>query len=169
MIEFNGKTYASVEEMPPDVRRAYEEVLKMFADKNKDGTPDFLQEGTTTTKKEVKMVVSSSITVDGQTYASVEEMPPDVRQKYEEAAAKLQNLMGAAQGMGSASDAFPHQQQISVEAKEEISPPRQGTATRAPAPVMQEERPSTPALIALAILVLLALAVGSALVVWLLR
>lgn len=45
-ITINGKTYHSVDDMPPDVRAQYEQMEAMFADKNNNGTPDIAEDGT---------------------------------------------------------------------------------------------------------------------------
>ena len=42
-ITVNGRTYASVDEMPPDVRRQYEQVMSLMADRNNNGVPDILE------------------------------------------------------------------------------------------------------------------------------
>jgi hypothetical protein len=44
-ITFDGKRYASIDDMPPAVRRAYEDVAEMMADRNADGMPDMLEDG----------------------------------------------------------------------------------------------------------------------------
>ena len=102
-IVIDGKTYASVDEMPPDVRQKYEEAMRalkdaggnlipnafenmnLLADKDRDGMPDIL-EGLASTS-----VVSSAmkIVVDGKEYDRVEDLPPDARARYEQAMGKL--------------------------------------------------------------------------------
>ena len=43
-IKVNGKTYKSVDEMPPDVRRQYEQAMQtMMADRDRNGVPDILE------------------------------------------------------------------------------------------------------------------------------
>ena len=39
-IVFNGKTYDSLDEMPPKERKAYEAISAVFADKDANGVPD---------------------------------------------------------------------------------------------------------------------------------
>src|SRR5690348_359527 len=39
-ITVNGRTYSSVDEMPPDVRAQFEKAMALLADKNKNGIPD---------------------------------------------------------------------------------------------------------------------------------
>ena len=63
-----GKTYESVEEMPPEDRQAYERAMASA------GGPEVTHRFTNIDK----------IIIDGKEYASAEEMPPDVRQSYEE-------------------------------------------------------------------------------------
>lgn len=94
-ITFNGKTYSGIEAMPPDVRSAYEQLMSLFADKNQNGIPDFL-EGSPETNISIQTTSISSnptqIVVDGQTYTSPEEMPPEARQKYEKALLEIRQL-----------------------------------------------------------------------------
>ena len=43
-IIINGKTYNSLDEVPPDERKMYESLLgSVFADADHDGVPDVLQ------------------------------------------------------------------------------------------------------------------------------
>ncbi|HEX2994721.1 MAG TPA: hypothetical protein VHP14_07855 [Anaerolineales bacterium] len=102
-IVLNGKTYHSVEEMPPDVREAYELAMclagdpdendtlnefdskRIFADRDKDGIPDILKNMSATNT----VVNSMKIIVDGKEFDSVESLPPEARAKYEEAMGKL--------------------------------------------------------------------------------
>ena len=42
-IEFNGKTYNNIAEMPATERRAYEQLMAAFKDENQDGIPDIFQ------------------------------------------------------------------------------------------------------------------------------
>jgi hypothetical protein len=44
-FDVNGKSYASLDEMPPDVRQAYEQMVGVFTDKNRDGVPDIMEGG----------------------------------------------------------------------------------------------------------------------------
>ena len=44
-ITLNGRTYNSVEEMPPDVREQFEKAMSLLADKNNNGIPDALEGG----------------------------------------------------------------------------------------------------------------------------
>ena len=91
-IIINGKTYKSVEEMPPEVRAKYEEAMQQFSgdpmqavanlfnDANKDGTPDMFEQA-----KPIHISTGMAFVVDGKTYNSLEELPADARAKYEQA------------------------------------------------------------------------------------
>ncbi len=103
VIVLNGKTYHSIEEMPPDVREKYElamcllddaerddapgtfELGKIFTDRNKNGTPDLLENITA----DNFMVNSTKIIVDGKEFDRIEDLPPAARARYEEAMSKL--------------------------------------------------------------------------------
>ncbi len=67
-IIVNGKEYNSVEEMPADLRRAFE---KAMAERRDSGNPA----GDTT--------VRTKIIFNGQEYKNMEMMPPDERKLYE--------------------------------------------------------------------------------------
>jgi hypothetical protein len=119
-IVFNGREYASLEEMPADVRLAYDKVMGLLADKDQDGVPDIMQQA-----GGANVVVNqASFTVNGQQYSSLEEMPDEVRKVYERA----MGLIGS--GGGSL--------QPSVDASAGVKPAAQsaapllGPSTRAP-------------------------------------
>jgi|WetSurSiteA1Bulk_404760.scaffolds.fasta_scaffold69917_1 hypothetical protein len=63
----NGKEYASVEEMPPELREAYEKAMRSGA-------------GVRIDKPQVS--VESKIVFNGQEYRSLEAMPEEVRRVY---------------------------------------------------------------------------------------
>ena len=85
-IIFNGKEYNSLEEMPPDARRAYEDAMgqinNVFADADRDGIPDILENIPTSG---VQVFATSKIFFNGQEYNSVDDMPLEARQKYQQA------------------------------------------------------------------------------------
>ncbi len=106
-ILFNGKAYRSVSEMPTEVRQMYERVSQLMSDENQDGIPDLIQSGGlqglrqafqiakdfaqtspgggpwTQEALTVIQITDSAITVNGKTFGSVEEMPPEIRAVYE--------------------------------------------------------------------------------------
>jgi len=85
-ITVNGVTYDSVEAMPAETRRLYEQALARLpklADRDGNGVPDIVEGkggplsiGTT---------VSRRFVLNGKTYDDPNAMPPDVRQLYEQA------------------------------------------------------------------------------------
>ena len=85
-IIFNGQEYTSVEAMPEQVRRAYQQTLAQLADTDRNGIPDILERGAAAN---VIGIQQSSITVNGQTYNSVGEMPAAVRWLYEQAMGQM--------------------------------------------------------------------------------
>ena len=89
-IVFNGKTYNSLEEMPPMERQAYEQMANILVDKNGNGIPD-LFEGDVA--KNVMTAYSSMINVNGQNYADMNELPPYVREKIK-SAFNMMNTLG---------------------------------------------------------------------------
>lgn len=70
----NGKSYPSIEEMPPEVRALYERVMAA-----KSGAPS---PGT-------KLKFSAKLNFNGKEYDSPDAMPPEVRRLYEDAVALL--------------------------------------------------------------------------------
>lgn len=103
MIVIDGKTYNSVEEMPPDVRQKYEQAMRslgdanrnhvpdafeganIFADQDKDGIPDAFEN----LAVQNTGVSSMKIVIDGKEFNRVEDLPPDARARYEEAMGKM--------------------------------------------------------------------------------
>ena len=83
-IVFNGQEYDSIDAMPPEVRATYLAVVEAFADTNHNGVPDVFEGGAATSH--VRVVTQVNITINGQTYHSPDEMPPDVRRIYTQAA-----------------------------------------------------------------------------------
>lgn len=88
-IIFNGKTYNSLEEMPPNERQAYEQMMNIFVDANGNGIPDFLEGDMV---KNVLSAVTSNIHFNGQVYEGMNELPPDVREKIQGAFEKMSEL-----------------------------------------------------------------------------
>lgn len=90
-INFNGKTYNSLDEMPPEARQAYEQAMALLADQDGNGLPDFVEgllkgQGADALKPlNVLSAAHTQIVFNGQTYSSVDQMPPEARQAYEKA------------------------------------------------------------------------------------
>src|SRR5689334_16571009 len=94
-IIFNGKTYNSLEEMPPEARQAYEQIANMFVDKNGNGIPDFLEGDMV--KNIMSAFTSTDFNFNGQTYQNMNDLPPEAREKVQAAFQKL-NAMGIVTG-----------------------------------------------------------------------
>lgn len=78
-IIFNGREYSSPDEMPADDRRAYDDVMRGFVDSDHNGIPD-VAEGKGEVRVESRQ--TTTFTVNGQQYASEEEMPEAVRRLF---------------------------------------------------------------------------------------
>ncbi len=102
LIVIDGKTYKSVEEMPEDVRRNYESAMSQLADNDRNGIPDVLDNLTDLADQNkngmpdalegmVSNIISSStkIIANETEYNSLDELPPDIRAKYEQAMGTL--------------------------------------------------------------------------------
>jgi hypothetical protein len=103
VIVIDGKTYNSVNEMPPDVRQKYEQAMRsmgdvastpptnpfagtsLFADQDRDGVPDVFENLTS----QSTTVSSMKIVVDGKEFSRLEDLPPDARARYEAAMGKM--------------------------------------------------------------------------------
>lgn len=86
-IIFNGQEYSSSEAMPPSVRQTYEQALAQLTDADQNGIPDILERGAAAGN--VIGIQHTSITINGRTFNSVDEMPLEVRRIYEEAIAHV--------------------------------------------------------------------------------
>ncbi|MCI0554633.1 MAG: hypothetical protein L0287_27095 [Anaerolineae bacterium] len=101
LIVIDGKTYKSVDEMPEDVRRNYESAMSQLGDEDRNGIPDVLENLTNLADQNkngmpdsvegmISNVISSTkIIVNGTEYNSLDELPPDIRAKYEQAMGSL--------------------------------------------------------------------------------
>ena len=103
IIVIDGKTYNSIEEMPPEVRQKYEQAMQalgdangnripdafenmnIFADQDKNGMPDVVEN----LVAGQAVVNSMKIVVDGKEFNSLDGLPPEVRANYEAAMSKL--------------------------------------------------------------------------------
>ncbi|HLO15394.1 MAG TPA: hypothetical protein VK206_11225 [Anaerolineales bacterium] len=103
IIVIDGKTYHSVDEMPPDIRQKYEQAIRtlgdangnrvpdafeaanILADRDKNGVPDILENLAASNT----VVNNMKIVVDGKEFNGIENLPPEARARYEEAMGKL--------------------------------------------------------------------------------
>ena len=85
-IIVDGREFSSVEEMPPDVRRRYEQAMSALADRDGDGVPDIMQSGLPGIEDlgdgyhKVEVETRNEYLVDGEEYSSLDEMPPEARE-----------------------------------------------------------------------------------------
>lgn len=93
------KEYASIDEMPPEIRAVYEKAMSLLADEDADGVPDIVEEkGVWQAAKEVWGVAREaqrsgiqSIGVSGEVEASMaEEGVPDARPSFPAGALPLE-------------------------------------------------------------------------------
>jgi hypothetical protein len=78
-IVINGVNYQSFDEVPPDVRERFQEMLSKFADEDLNGIPDIFEDD------ELNTFVFSSdsqIIINDNEYTSVEQLPLFVRQAF---------------------------------------------------------------------------------------
>ena len=105
-IVIDGKTYKSVDEMPPEIRAKYEEAMRSLdrdrngmpdmldntnplEDKNNDGMPDSLEGLATFQSPMFNVMGSTKILVNGQSYDGLDQLPPEIRAQYEEAVSAI--------------------------------------------------------------------------------
>lgn len=92
-IIVNGKVYTNPDDVPPDVRAAYQKALELLHDTDKNGIPDFLEgkPGVNVNESPVTVVLpeQKQFVVDGKVYAGVEQLPRHAKLKYEQAMARL--------------------------------------------------------------------------------
>ena len=153
LIVIDGKTYKSVDEMPEEVRRNYElamnslkdenrnlipdvfENMNILADKDKDGMPDVF-EGLAS----MNVVSTTKIIADGKEYDSLEELPEEVRAKYDQAMGTLdKNQDGVPDLLEGAFDA--PKQSINVTTSFGVETPRRAT-TISSSPTIEPESTS---------------------------
>ena len=77
-IAFNGQEYDSVETMPAEVRQLYELATNLLSATRQGDIPNAIQSAKAT------IVSTTQFIVDGKAFSSLEELPPDVRKKYEQ-------------------------------------------------------------------------------------
>ena len=93
LIIVDGQAYNDVNEMPPDVRALYEEALR---NASRNGTPDpfastdpFAGQPVSIQTEAPTFLNSTKFVVNGQTFDTLDQLPPEARAKYEQAMGKL--------------------------------------------------------------------------------
>lgn len=120
-IHFNGKVYASMDEMPPEIRRAYEQVMGIFADRDGNGMPDVVEGLLSANAQYVSLQGNlANIVFNGKVYHSMDELPPEARQRYEEAMGKMDanrnGIPDFVEGMMSAGGSAKNQSEYQIPA-----------------------------------------------------
>src|SRR5215470_10817720 len=102
-IVIDGKIYNSVDEMPADVRQRYEQALSSLKDQNGNGVPDILENNNRLADNNSDGIpdiaenplgspivkAALKIMMNGREFHSIDDLPPEVRAKYEQAMSKL--------------------------------------------------------------------------------
>jgi len=79
-IRVNGQDYASVEDMPPHIRQAYERAMAAMPGAKHSGLLNSLENGL---RANAQTVSNSKVIFNGQEYGSVDQMPANVRHLYQ--------------------------------------------------------------------------------------
>ena len=87
-LRVNGREYASVDELPPDLRRAYARAVARGSDAHHHLTPPG-------DDAPLGIAARSRIVFNGQEYADVSQMPQEVRKLYDDALATFDAEMSA--------------------------------------------------------------------------
>ncbi len=89
-IQFNGKTYNDLAEMPASERQAYEQLMAHFKDENQDGTPDIFQGDVVSNI--IQAFASTNIVVDGKQIGGFGNLTQEQRLKLEKGLGLLQKM-----------------------------------------------------------------------------
>ncbi len=97
-IVVNGIPYSSVDEMPEEVRKLYQEAVGSLSDANRNGIPDILEGGTAARSGirniSIRREQAAIIGKDGKIYSDISELPPEERETYARAMAKAAEVLG---------------------------------------------------------------------------
>ena len=74
-IVFNGREYEGVDQMPPEIRSQYLQLIGTVGDTDGNGIPDILER-----PGAFRSVVTESITYNGREYKDRSELPEEVRE-----------------------------------------------------------------------------------------
>ncbi len=89
-IQFNGKTYNDIAEMPATERQAYEQLVAAFKDENQDGIPDIFQGDVVSNI--VQAFANADIVVDGKQVGGFNNLTQEQRIKLEKGMGMLQKM-----------------------------------------------------------------------------
>jgi hypothetical protein len=104
-IVIDGKTYNSVNDMPEDVRRLYEQAMSTFKDQDGNRVPDAIENNTPNMLEDknrngVPDIIENTaggplvanamkILFDGREFNNIDELPPEARARYDQAMGTL--------------------------------------------------------------------------------
>jgi hypothetical protein len=176
LIVIDGKTYKSVDEMPEDMRRNYESAMSQLGDKDKNGIPDVLENLTNLADQNkngmpdsiegmISNVVSSTMRImaDGKEYNSLDELPPEIRAKYEQA---MGSLDANRNGMPDFLEGMMNTSSMASTAEKSYAMPTQRASTPISSSPTIEPESSNGWMLALLGIVLLAVCAFGAIGVW---
>ncbi len=153
-IRFNGAEYNSLDEMPTAVRLAYEKALELA----KQGKSGGLLGG----HVNVKLTTKVRFAYNGKVYDSPEQMPPDVREKYDLAMQRIDKDHNGIPDALESSASLPASD-FTPPSPDAFPTTEQSTPLLAPAqPVIAPESSNTRALLVTAGIVILILLVAVA-------
>jgi hypothetical protein len=87
-IRVNGQDYASVEDMPPHIRQAYERAMAAMPGAKHSGLLSTLGNGL---RANAQTVSNAKVIFNGQEYGSVDQMPANVRHLYQAVMATIES------------------------------------------------------------------------------
>lgn len=94
-INFNGQEFDSVDDMPPQLKLAYQSLMTTFADKDGNGMPDIFEGKGAAQIVNLGSLVSGlgamKMIFDGKEYSSMQDLPPEAREKYQAALEKMKS------------------------------------------------------------------------------
>jgi cation transport regulator ChaB len=182
-IVIDGKAYNSVDEMPEEVRRQYQEAMRdfkevnpsanppqniagtlsnIFTDANNNGMPDIMEN-----QHAINVSGAMNYVVDGQAYNSIDQLPPEIRAQYEQAMGAIDKNRN---GIPDFLEGMMNMQTQAAPAQPTFDYPADTTrhASRPPQPVSPSIAPDTSNgwMLALALLGLLFLCAAGAAGVW---
>ena len=159
-IIFNGTEYDSLEDMPRGLREAYQKALRLAAQSSAGGSPY--------SKVAVRLSTKVRFVQDGKTYDSVDQMPAEVRAKFEAAMQKVDKDHDGIPDILESDSAAP----VSLEpiAEESLLGPSDALAPSSPPPsVITPGQPSNRLLVVAAVTIAFLLLVVLGLVLYIIQ
>ncbi len=78
-IEVNGREYASVDDMPPDVRQLYEEAMRQLREQGPGEPGEAIPAGAGSPETHTTIRTTRRLIVNGKAIDSLDELPEDMR------------------------------------------------------------------------------------------